>query len=211
MAGRPIELGPTGEAVAANVKRLREAQNLTWTRTAVALTEAGRETSPLAVRRVEEGRRRVDADDLAALAAVLNVSPATLLMPQASAPDEPAGITGVVPAPSARRAWDWLTGRSPVVDEPARSPWFYMHGSPVWSLRSEAHPAVQAARQLLEAADEAVQIVATLDSATLADETAAEARTLRRRVASRLRRGAEQTTSQVGYLADDVEPPGEDG
>lgn len=45
------------------------------------LGEVGRRLTHSAVDQIEKGTRRVDVDDLMALAAALDVSPATLLMP----------------------------------------------------------------------------------------------------------------------------------
>jgi transcriptional regulator with XRE-family HTH domain len=68
--------------VRANLQRLREAQNLGFTKLARILDEEiGRPIPELGLRRIESGDRRVDVDDLMALAAALDVSPATLLMP----------------------------------------------------------------------------------------------------------------------------------
>ena len=89
MAGRKLELGDTGAAVARNVSRLRKAIGLNYTDLSTRLANIGRDIPPLAVRRIEEGNRRVDVDDLVALAIALGVSPATLLMPAHEAADSP--------------------------------------------------------------------------------------------------------------------------
>jgi transcriptional regulator with XRE-family HTH domain len=106
--------GPSGEAVAHNVKRLREEQNLSWTRLARALTDSGRPTSAIAIRRVEEGRRRVDADDLVALALALGVTPVTLLMPKVDEADSPAPVTASRESPDAEMTWQWLVAERPL-------------------------------------------------------------------------------------------------
>lgn len=82
MAGKKNEVAATGRAVAANVKRLREEQNLGYAELSRRLDEqADRDIPPLGLRRIESHERRVDADDLVALAVALSVSPLTLLMP----------------------------------------------------------------------------------------------------------------------------------
>jgi hypothetical protein len=60
---------------------LRETQNLGYTKLASILEEMGRPIPELGLRRIESGDRRVDVDDLMALAMALGVSPVTLLMP----------------------------------------------------------------------------------------------------------------------------------
>lgn len=45
------------------------------------LAEMGREIPPLGLRRIETGERRVDVDDLVALALALDLSPLALLLP----------------------------------------------------------------------------------------------------------------------------------
>lgn len=106
-------LGPTGEQVRANVQRLREARGMTKKQLADRVTEQGRAMAPLAVSRIEAGTRRVDADDLAALAIALRVSPATLFLPWTERADEPVEVTtaGTVPAAA---AWLWSDGVRPL-------------------------------------------------------------------------------------------------
>lgn len=75
-------LGPTGEVVRANVKHLREAHGLTYKELSERLAKIERPIPTLGLSRIEAGNRRVDADDLVALAVVFNVSPLTLLLPR---------------------------------------------------------------------------------------------------------------------------------
>lgn len=110
-----IELGPSGRAVAANTHRLRTAQNLTWTMVSDRLTEIGRPINPVGLRRIEAGDRRVDADDLVALALVLGVGPATLLLPpDAEGERDPVQITGLTKKIAAGRVWEWLRSNMPL-------------------------------------------------------------------------------------------------
>jgi len=115
MVGQKKEVGATGEAVARNVKRLREAANLTYTEVSKALAGIDRPISPLAVRRIEEGERRVDVDDLVALALVLNVAPVSLLYPGAKERGDEVLATGLNSPVSAETLWNWMVADSPIV------------------------------------------------------------------------------------------------
>ena len=59
------------------------------------LKDLDRRIPPLGLRRIENGARRVDADDLLALAVALGVSPVTLLMPNADDGGEQVAATGI--------------------------------------------------------------------------------------------------------------------
>lgn len=106
-------LGPTGEQVRANVLRLRERRGLTKKQLADLTAEIGRPIPPLGISRIEAGTRRVDADDLVALAAALGVGPATLLMPWSDSPDQVVEVTGIGSI-TADQAWQWADGYMPV-------------------------------------------------------------------------------------------------
>ncbi|WP_234042549.1 helix-turn-helix domain-containing protein [Streptomyces marianii] len=79
MAARPVEIGEAGGRVASQVTALRQRRG--WDQRALAqrVTDAGRPMSPSVLGKVETAARRVDVDDLVALAAALEVSPAVLL------------------------------------------------------------------------------------------------------------------------------------
>lgn len=81
MRERKNPLGPTGETVRHNVRRLRERCGLSYAELSRRLEDAGRPIATLGLSRIEAGERRVDADDLVALAVVLDATPATLLLP----------------------------------------------------------------------------------------------------------------------------------
>lgn len=107
MAGKKLELGDTGRAVAANVKRLRGARN--YTDLSKQLDDLGRDIPPLALRRIEDGTRRVDVDDLTALAVALRVSPTTLLLPYTQNADDPVRVTAWGDDYAfASEVWRWL-------------------------------------------------------------------------------------------------------
>ena len=117
MAGKEPEYGPTAAAVAANVGRLRSELRLSYTDVSDRLAERGWPLSPVAVRRIEKGQRKVSPDDLTALAIALRVSPVTLLMPNTESRDDEVELSGVAAGAfrnqarlTANVAWQWLRG-----------------------------------------------------------------------------------------------------
>lgn len=74
-------LGPVGTTVRENIKKLREVRKLSYAELSRQLTSIGRPIHALGLRRLEDGDRRVDVDDLCALAFVLGVEPSRLLNP----------------------------------------------------------------------------------------------------------------------------------
>ncbi|UTT48855.1 helix-turn-helix domain-containing protein [Rhodococcus gordoniae] len=107
MAGKKIELGPTGRTVAENIATLRTRQNLTWTDVSRRLQERGREIPPVGIKRIEAMERRIDVDDLVAIATALNVAPAALLMPRTTHPSDEVTATGMGTT-TARELWRWI-------------------------------------------------------------------------------------------------------
>lgn len=115
-----IELSASGRAVAANVKRLRQARGWSLRALSEALEGVGRKLSQDAINKIENGAekdtkkqiRRVDVDDLIALAVVFNVTPSTLLLPDTIQGD--AEITGVSEPVPAEDAWKWADGKRPL-------------------------------------------------------------------------------------------------
>ena len=109
MAGKEPEIGPTATTVAANVKRLRDDQNLSYTQVSERLAAlANWSVSPVGVRRIEDGERRVTVDDLFALAVALGVSPTTLLIPNADDGGESVVATGITEKFDAEQLWKWM-------------------------------------------------------------------------------------------------------
>jgi transcriptional regulator with XRE-family HTH domain len=108
-------IGPTGERVQRNVERIRTARKLSKAELSVRTGKAGRLIPPLGISRIEAGTRRVDADDLVALALALNVSPATLLLPPTANDDE----VKLTPDKTvmARTAWAWATAQQTAMDD----------------------------------------------------------------------------------------------
>lgn len=109
MAGKKSDLGPIGVGVTHNLRRLREGRNLSYAELARRVTAAGRPIAPLGLRRIEAGTRKVDPDDLVALALVLDVSPVTLLMPDTADETEQVTLTETRKC-DAGRLWAWLGG-----------------------------------------------------------------------------------------------------
>ncbi|MDO3647671.1 helix-turn-helix domain-containing protein [Nocardia mangyaensis] len=88
MAEKKNPLGPTGETVRANIAHYRAGLNLGYAELSRQLEALGRPIPVLGLSRIEKGERRVDADDLMALAVALNVSVLALLVPPSSRPDD---------------------------------------------------------------------------------------------------------------------------
>lgn len=115
-----IELGASGRAVAANVKRLRKDRGWSLRALSEALEGLGRKLSQDAINKIENGAekdttkqiRRVDVDDLVALAIAFNVTPSTLLLPDSIRGEaEITGVQGTIPAED---AWKWADGKRPL-------------------------------------------------------------------------------------------------
>lgn len=117
MAKRRVQLGATGENVSRNVAAVRRSQTengpLTIRAMADRLSAAGVRTAHSAVSEIENGARRVDVDDLTALAAALGVSPLFLLLPHAWHEGDTVELTGAGEMPVGD-AWAWM--RDGVVD-----------------------------------------------------------------------------------------------
>ena len=73
MSGRALEIGPVGVQVADQVRERREKWGMAYNELSRRLAEYGRPIPPLGLRRIESYHRRVDVDDAAALAAVLDL------------------------------------------------------------------------------------------------------------------------------------------
>lgn len=114
MGTHVVQRDATAEVVSANVKRLRTEQNLGLRALADRLESIRPSIKHSTVDAIERGTRRVDVDDLVALALVLNTSPIGLLLPHGNDPAElvPVGKNNKVPA---ERFWRWLRGEASVV------------------------------------------------------------------------------------------------
>ncbi|GKQ35171.1 helix-turn-helix domain-containing protein [Streptomyces sp. A012304] len=76
-------LGPAGHNVRRTVRRLREDRRWSYVELSERLAKEGRSIPVLGLSRLERGERRVDVDDLMALAAVFGLSPEQLMEPPA--------------------------------------------------------------------------------------------------------------------------------
>jgi transcriptional regulator with XRE-family HTH domain len=101
-------------SVTHNVRRLREERRLTYAELSRQLADMGREIPPLGLRRIESGERRVDADDLVALALALGVTPITLLMPYTETEDTRVEVTGLREPVRDTTLWQWLQAELPI-------------------------------------------------------------------------------------------------
>lgn len=115
---------PTGLTVARNVRQHRERQGLSTYDLARRLATAGRPIAANALSKIERAERRVDVGDLMVLAVVLNIAPASLLLPP---DDSPSTVVELLPgrAPdggevrmTAERLWDWADGQQPLFGHP---------------------------------------------------------------------------------------------
>lgn len=111
---RANELGPTGEQVAENLLRLRQARGYTMQQLRDKMQAVGRPLPATGVIKTEQKDRRVDVDDLTAFALALNVSPLALLLPPEWS-DEQVQLAPEVSL-RARTAWLWAEGRAPAND-----------------------------------------------------------------------------------------------
>jgi transcriptional regulator with XRE-family HTH domain len=112
MAANEVAHGPVSRRVVENVQRLRRARGWSLERLSQELGRVGRPILSTGLNRLEQGRRRIDADDLVALAVVLDVSPLTLMLPF-----EATGVVQVTKdlEAEALTAWSWMRGVSPLV------------------------------------------------------------------------------------------------
>lgn len=110
MADKKNPLGPTGEHVRSNVARLRG--RMQYKELSERLAELGRPIPPLGLRRIEAGERRVDADDLMALAVAFGVPPNSLLLPHVD-PGEALAATAVGEV-DFQELWHWADGIMPL-------------------------------------------------------------------------------------------------
>lgn len=113
MARRAIEIGAVGRRVAENLARLRELRHLNYTELSELLKRHGRGLSAETLGKVEKRERRIDVDDLVALAVALDTSPNRLLLPGDASDAELVELTPDVEV-SALDAWKWAVGEEPL-------------------------------------------------------------------------------------------------
>lgn len=76
-----VQVGPVGDIVRANIRRIREVRDHSLRELAKHLADIGHPIVASGIQRIEVGTRRVDVDDLVALAKTLDVPPVDLLEP----------------------------------------------------------------------------------------------------------------------------------
>ncbi|WP_200214952.1 helix-turn-helix domain-containing protein [Micromonospora coerulea] len=111
--GEEIKPGRVGEQLAQQLRRVREDRHVTYTELVKRLEELGHPIPILGLRRIERGERRVDVDDLIALARALRVPPVLLLFPVGAEGPLVQLVPGVLADPNAALAWFTGEGRMP--------------------------------------------------------------------------------------------------
>jgi transcriptional regulator with XRE-family HTH domain len=111
-------VGTTGKTVGENVARMRKTQRLSLKELEGLLARHGRRISFSGLSKIENGTRKVDTDDLMALALALDVSPVALLLPQGD-PQETVDVTGG--RGSLGVFWEWAFGGTPLINPDWRS------------------------------------------------------------------------------------------
>lgn len=105
--------GPVGRNLLAALDELALARGYSMRRLSAALEETGRPIPPLGLARILKGERRVDADEVMALAVVLGVNPNALLLPRHVGRDDEVELTPEVRQRS-HVAWAWADGVCPL-------------------------------------------------------------------------------------------------
>lgn len=111
MATNEVPRGPISGYVVENVKRLRAQQRWSFAEFSEQMKRVGRPMLGSGLHRLEQGKRRIDVDDIVALAAALDVSPISLLMPFTSTGE--VDLTEEIQV-EALAAWDWMRGTRPL-------------------------------------------------------------------------------------------------
>lgn len=125
------------------------------------MTELGQPVLPSGITKIEQGQRRVDADDLVALAIALAVNPSRLLLP-ADAGDQQVSLTPTRSVP-AWAAWQWADAFAPLLpssgedNTPAEREDFELHSRPAEIRREQQHPLIRAVAALRFSASRAIR------------------------------------------------------
>ncbi len=116
MASPKRPQGVVRARVAENLKRVRKQRGLSTYELAAKLEKIGWPILQSGVARIEAGERRVDVDDLMALAVCLDCSPNLLLMPDTSRLPawRPVPVVGDVTSVD-KDVWAWATGETPLI------------------------------------------------------------------------------------------------
>lgn len=124
---RGQDISSTGSTVASNIARVRRASDVSLQQLEERLTRLGRRISFSGLSKIERAQKRVEVDDLMAIAIALDVSPLTLLLPH----DDPYAevrVTGA--AGSAAVFWEWALGDRPLDPQDRRG--YAARALPAW-------------------------------------------------------------------------------
>lgn len=161
-----VEGGRPSNYLAANLAAIRRRRGVTVRRLSSQLADLGVTLLPSGITKIEQGARRVDVDELVALAVALNVSPTRLVLPDTAEPDDDVRLTPELTA-GALDAWRWFEGDdalprpgAPEVEHAGRShrriepndSYAYRQERPDLLRRREEHPLVRAVARLAHAA-----------------------------------------------------------
>lgn len=159
MAGRTREPGPTSIRVARNLRSIRQERGLSYAEMARRLAAIDHPIIDTGLLKIEKEERRVDVDDLIALAVVLGVTPSTILFPR-EADDSAVELAPGVSHP-ASAVWSWADGDGPLPPGPGeagqhepgaqwqRSADFQRHARPHGGNPEPPPPMIQAIYELL--------------------------------------------------------------
>lgn len=106
-------VGPAGRRAAASLRQLRDGRRLTTAQLSALLSRLGRPILATGITKTEGGDRRIDVDDLIALAVALDTTPNRLLLPGSASDNESVELTPEVKV-TALNAWKWATGEEPL-------------------------------------------------------------------------------------------------
>ncbi|WP_175496938.1 helix-turn-helix domain-containing protein [Actinopolyspora alba] len=161
--GKELQRGPTSDRVRRNIEALRSAQGLSLAELSRRLEAVGRPILGTGIHKIEQGVRRVDVDDLVALALALNVTPNRLLLPVDGSRVE---LTSEVEVEQ-RPAWNWADGIHALEEAIQRIHGeaiqrthgealtaaygdFKSHSRPTGEVARDQHTATRAARDVLD-------------------------------------------------------------
>jgi transcriptional regulator with XRE-family HTH domain len=108
MGTKPVRKGPIADRVTESVRTHRLRRGLSHRQLSARLAEIGHPILPSGIAKIEDGSRRVDVDDLVALALALRVPLPLLLMP-ASDTGQPVELTEETNM-KFTDAWRWVRG-----------------------------------------------------------------------------------------------------
>jgi hypothetical protein len=112
VANKAIEEGASARTARENLRRIRTEKDVTWTALSKMLADVGRKIPAISLRRIEDGDRRMDVDDVLALAFVLDVRPYDLLLPA-----QDSGRMVEATGPGKRQSdeiWSWALHGTPI-------------------------------------------------------------------------------------------------